>query len=234
MMSDPYYQDEWVTLYHGDCLEVAGILPKVAAVISDPPFFMPTQQYAGRSGWQRTWGDASVLGWWWKTVVDAIAPKLDDSGHFLVFCDDEAYAVFYPVLYSRFTNLNCVVWDKQKPGMGATWRHSHELIIDARWSSSYWSATGAPVDVLRHPSTPSSDRVHPVEKPVSLLSELVAFVVPPGGIVLDPFAGGASTLVAAKQLGRKAIGIEIEESYCEAAAKRLAQGVLFGEAVANG
>jgi DNA modification methylase len=77
-------------------------------------------------------------------------------------------------------------------------------------------------------------RLHTTQKPEQLMSHLVSMFTDPGDTVLDPFMGSGTTLVAAKRLGRKAIGIELEEKYCEIAAKRLAQGALdlFGEATA--
>lgn len=68
--------------------------------------------------------------------------------------------------------------------------------------------------------------LHPTEKPVDLLRPLIEYACPPGGLVLDPFAGSGSTLDAARQTGRRAIGIEANEAYAEKAARRLAQGVL--------
>ena len=70
----------------------------------------------------------------------------------------------------------------------------------------------------------SEGNIHPTVKPTDLMRYLCRLVTPPGGIVLDPFMGSGTTLVAAKLEGRKAIGIELEEEYCEIAAKRLAQG----------
>lgn len=69
--------------------------------------------------------------------------------------------------------------------------------------------------------------LHPTEKPQPVLRPLIEYSVPPGGLVLDPFAGSASTLLAARTLGRRAIGIEANEAYCEAAAKRLSVQDLF-------
>lgn len=68
--------------------------------------------------------------------------------------------------------------------------------------------------------------IHPTEKPIKLLRPLIQYGCPPGGLVLDPFAGSGSTLDAARQIGRRAIGIEVDEKYCEAAANRLSQAVL--------
>jgi site-specific DNA-methyltransferase (adenine-specific) len=67
---------------------------------------------------------------------------------------------------------------------------------------------------------------HPTQKPLGLIRRIVESILPPGGVCIDPFMGSGTTLRAAKDLGRKAIGIEIEERYCEIAAKRMSQEVL--------
>ena len=82
-------------------------------------------------------------------------------------------------------------------------------------------------DVWSHKVAQSSELRHPAEKPIALMSNIVEISSRPTGLILDPFMGSGATLRAAKNLGRKAIGIEMNESYCEQASKRLAQGVLF-------
>lgn len=113
----PYYEQDGIAIYHGDCLDVLPAIGRTAnLVLIDPPFFMPAQQYAGRTGWQRSWADTSILATWWRTVVETLAARLATDGHFLTFCDDESYAVFFPVLYARFCNIGSLVWDKKSPG----------------------------------------------------------------------------------------------------------------------
>jgi site-specific DNA-methyltransferase (adenine-specific) len=221
----PYYQDDAVTIYHGDALEIAPTLGAVDLIMTDPPFFMPATHYQSRVGWQRSWGDTSILGAWWRFVVAALVPRLRPTGHFITFCDDESYPVFYPELYGRFDALAALVWDKGM-GMGSPWRRSHELLIAARWSGSKWTGGQGEPDIIRARRIPSADRIHPVDKPTDLLARLIEPTTAPGDAVLDPFMGGGSTIEAAKNLGRKAIGIEIEERYCEIAARRCSQEVL--------
>ena len=225
-MSKPYYADDLVTIWHGDAMDILPTLGMVDLVLTDPPFFMPAQHYASRSEWQRSWGDTSILAAWWSLVVEAVVPHLRRTGHLITFCDDESYPVFYPPLYRRFDLLNGLVWDKGVIGMGSPWRHTHELLIAGRWSGSKWSGGGGQSDVLRVKSVPSAERRHPVDKPTDLLRQLILPTTDPGDTVLDPFLGGGSTLTAAKDLGRRVIGIEIEERSCEIAANRCRQEVL--------
>jgi len=223
----PYYADDLVTLYHGDCREVLPSLsrPLAHTVLTDPPFSMPAQLYSGRA-WQRSWADTSILSGWWDSVMAIITPMVMPDGHVLVFCDDSAYPAFYPAVYSRWPNLGCLVWDKGRPGMGTAWRSSIELIIAARGQSAYW-AGGAASSILSFAPTHHSQRIHPVDKPEPLLRALIEPTTPASGLVLDPFAGGGSTLAAARSLGRRAIGVELDEKYCELAARRLSQQVMM-------
>lgn len=108
--------------------------------------------------------------------------------------------------------------------------------VPDKWSQKVTAGRGLPADVARledvwRDASPGMQcnghlRLHPNEKPVSLLAKLVDLCSEPGQLVLDPFMGSGTTLRAAKDLGRRAIGIEVEERYCEIAAKRLAQEVL--------
>jgi len=226
IMLKPYYQDSSVTIYHADCLEISADLPRLDCVITDPPFFMPATHYQSRIKHQRTWGDTSVLRGYWQQIVNTIIVRIKPTGHWLTFCNHESYPVFYPIFYSSFDFLKSIVWDKGHVGLGRVWRNQHELIIAARWNESEFVEDGKlRADVLKHSATPPADRSHPVEKPDSLLQDLITPTVASGGIVLDPFMGSGSTLSAAKNLNRKAIGIDIEERYCEIAAKRMAQEV---------
>lgn len=229
-MTEPYYEDDFVTLYHGDCLEVMPLLGQsIDVILTDPPFFMPATHYSSRTQWQRSWGDTGILASFWKQVLDVAIPTMKPEGHFISFCDGASYPVFYPETYRRFDSISSLVWNKGRIGMGSPWRNQHELMIAARWKGSHRSDDRGQADVFTHAPVTSSRRLHPVDKPVELLAQILSPITPPSGIVLDPFAGGGSTLLAATQSGFKSFGIESEERYCEIIAKRCAQNVLdFG------
>lgn len=228
----PYYEDDAVTIYHGDCRDVE--LPTDYAadlLLTDPPYGMSFQ-----SGWTATKSAAirndgvrqgiRIV----RAGLTHLAPHFASDMHCLVFCHWESWPDFYDGLASLFTIRNALVWSKGGGGMGDL-RHEYakdyEIILygaRSRDRELMGKRTGA---VLHgHQRVPASRRHVPFEKPTSLLGELIERHTITGQSVLDPFMGSGSTLAAAKDLGRKAIGIELEERYCEIAAKRMAQEVL--------
>jgi site-specific DNA-methyltransferase (adenine-specific) len=207
----PYFTDGLVTIYHGDCRE---ILPHVTAdvLVTDPPYGMAYQ-----SGWKESSRIAN-----------------DDSTE----CRDRALEIWggKPALvFGRWSvdrpaaTRELLIWDKGDwPGMGdlsLPWGPSTEEIY-VLGDGFIGRRTG---QILRDPKRPSgSNALHPNVKPIGLMEMLVRSCPP--GVVIDPFCGSGSTLVAAKNLGRKAIGIELEEHHCKTAVSRLAQQTLFGGA----
>ena len=124
-----------------------------------------------------------------------------------------------------------VIWDKGPMGMGWHYRRSYETVLvgEKKGGKCRWyDETNKVENVIRNIAKiiPAADQ-HPTEKPVALAAHFIMLHSLPGHLVLDPFAGTGSTLLAAKNLGRRAIGIEIEPKYCEIAVKRLRQEVLL-------
>ena len=123
-----------------------------------------------------------------------------------------------------------VVWDKGPMGMGWHYRRSYETVLvgQKRGGKCKWyDETDKVENIIRHiPKIIPQAADHPTPKPVELVKHFIRLHTQVGETVLDPFMGAGTTLEAAKQMGRKAIGIEIEEKYCEIAVRRLAQAVL--------
>jgi len=240
----PYYADESVTLYHGDCIEVMESLPdgSVDAVLTDPPYSSGGRRENSRSirksmtrsveddEWIR--GDAMstngfiyllrLCGIQWRRV-------LIPGGHALAFIDWRMAAHLAAALETADLRQHPIlVWDKQRLGMGAVFRNQHEFIVHMTAGNPLAPQRRDVPNVLRFPSVRDGD--HPTEKPGPLLETLLTVVCPPKGTVLDPFAGSGSSLYAARAQGHKAIGVEADERYCEVIAKRLSADVLdFGE-----
>lgn len=230
----PYYHDAeaGIAIYCADCRELLPLIRRTSldAVVTDPPFFMPAMHYQSRIRHPRSWGDTTALAEFWAGILDKGIPALKRTGHWLTFCNGDSYPVMYPEAYRRFDALACLVWNKGHVGLGRVWRHQHELVIAARWETSTFLEDGQlRADVFTGPATPSAERSHPVEKPLGVMLWLMKPVARPLGLILDPFLGGGSTLLAAQHLGCRAIGIDTEKPYCEIAANRLRQGVFdFG------
>ena len=234
----PYYQDDAVTLYHGDCLDVLPSVPVFDTVITDPPYASGARRDAdktARGAMTRMADDADwfshdqMTGWgysWFlRGLLLGIVPKLPDGGHLYCFSDWRQTPNIYAILESVGLRVNhCLVWDKIAFGMGSYWRNQHENIVFASHGQPAQMLNRGLGSVLRFSGVHASQREHPTEKPLPLLTHLIAGI--PGDCILDPFAGSGTTLRAAKDLGRKAIGIEIEERYCEIAANRMLQSVL--------
>lgn len=206
-----YYQDEQVTLYHGDCMEITEWLD-ADVLVSDVPYGIDY-----RSGRPRTSLARSIEG-------DKDTSARDDA---LVSWGDRPALIFGTWRIPRPAGTRQVlIWDtKGALGMGAIdlpWKPAHqEIYVLGRGFHGPRTTdvlTYAPVQSLGY-----NGREHPHQKPVELMEALIR-KCPPGAIA-DPFAGSGSTLVAAKALGRHAIGVELEERYCEMAARRLGQGV---------
>jgi site-specific DNA-methyltransferase (adenine-specific) len=239
----PYYVDDLVTLYHGDCLEALSGLPEdsVHAVVTDPPYASGARTEASKSSSGAMvrgvrWASRPIendqmttTGFVWliREACYAVRPALVDGGNLLAFIDWRQWPNLVGAIESTNMRVNgMVVWDKQSYGLGNGFRAQHELICHA--SKGVPTITSRSVgNVLGAKRVPNDD--HPSPKPVSLMETLLGVVTERGQVVVDPFAGSGATLLAARNAGRRAIGVEIEERYCEVIAARLAQGDLFGE-----
>ena len=221
----PYYEHAGITIYHGDCRDILPHLEPVDLVLTDPPYFLPAQSYVGARGRgyrKRMIGDISILNSYFDSLFDDIATIIKPSGTYYVFCDAKSYPIFWRSMFPVCKHVRLLIWDKILSFNGYTWRHQHELIAWGELEETKRVETGDG-DIIKCRGVLQDNRKHPAEKPVDIISKLIK---KHKGVVLDPFMGSGTTLVAAKQLGHRAIGIEIEEKYCEIAVKRLAQEVL--------
>lgn len=235
----PYYEDEWVTIYHADC---ADLLPIAAdAVVTDPPYgygsyATDTDGFPLLTDLIQSVSCAAVFGYpellvrwcaetglvptewvtWWP--INGACRGFNLAG---LRRESEHVAFFGKHLLASL---------RQPRDPKAIRRQYERKGKDDKGLSKGEEATRRLGDVWTDTAPglafQSKKRLHPNEKPITLLQRLVAGTTPPGGIVLDPFMGSGTTLRAAKNLGRKAIGIEIEERFCEVAASRMGQEVL--------
>lgn len=203
-----------IALYHADCLDVLPLLVpgRVDLVLTDPPYGIALAEH-GRNGHDWTVaGDAD------QTLGIAALKQCADMST-IVFASPQNP---WPGQWRQH-----LVWDKG-PAVGGggdrrtCWKFSWEL-IQVRKTGPHRGQRDS--SVLRYPMTQGDYHLHPNAKPLALLRYLITKAS--YGRVLDPFTGSGTTLRAAKDLGRRAIGIEIEEKYCEIAARRLEQEMLF-------
>jgi site-specific DNA-methyltransferase (adenine-specific) len=239
-----YYSDEQVTLHHGDCLDVMAAIPdrSISSVLTDPPYSSGGRRENSRSlrksmlretdddDWIR--GDAmSTSGFTWLMRMCGLQWRriLTPGGHVLSFIDWRMAFTLAAALESADLRQHPIlIWDKKRFGMGSVFRNQHEFIIHMSAGNPTEPQRRDVANVLGFAPVKGGD--HPTEKPEPLLRTLLSVVTPQSGNVLDPFAGSGSTLMAAKSLGCKSVGIEAEERYCEIIAKRLDQMCLdFGE-----
>ena len=211
----PYFEEGGITIYHGDSWEILPQLTPVDVMIADPPYGMGFRSNYRLERHARIVGDE-------RLPIEHIQLAM-------------GMALRCAYVFCRWNNLgeipkptSVLAWVKNNWSMGDL-QHEH----GRQWEACAFYAFAQHEFIKRIPDVLFADRtgnnLHPTEKPVSLIQQLIQCNV--SDLVLDPFMGSGTTLVAAKNLGRRAIGIEIEEKYCEIAANRLAQGVLFSAAV---
>lgn len=232
----PYYQDSAVTIWHGDCREIAPLLPLVDHVITDPPYAERTHSGAMtnkiddappgyRQGGSKLVTFGSLTDEGFTSITTTL---LRVTSRWVVMTCDHRHAA---LTFDWDEHIRIGVWVKgapmpqisgDRPGSG----HESVLILHNTGKKRWNRGGGAAVwheTVLKDPSL----CFMPTQKPIGLLRSFVRDFTDADELILDPFMGSGTTLRAAKDLGRKAIGIEIEERYCEIAAKRMAQEVLF-------
>lgn len=216
----PYYSENGIQIFHGDCRDVLPSLPVPALLLTDPPYGISYSPSTGGRGWGGKGYDL----------------KKKFSGKNIIHGDSEpfdpAFLLHYPKLVLFGANhfadklpasSGWIVWDKQ----------CSDKSINFADCEMAWSNIKTPARMFRHvwdgvrkDSEVGISREWPTQKPLALMAWIIRTHSAMRDLVLDPFMGSGTTLRAAKDLGRRAIGIDIAEAACEIAAKRLSQGVL--------
>jgi site-specific DNA-methyltransferase (adenine-specific) len=239
---EPYYQDDSVTIYHGDMFDILPTLSGVGAVVTDPPYssggafrgdraqtttakyvqngtMIYRPDFAGDNRDQRSFLAWSAL--WLNAARIASVP----SAVLCSFIDWRQLPTLTDAVQAGgWTWRNIATW--WKPGVRmvrGSFSSSAEYVVFATNGPTSADHNGAVQNVFK--SAPVRDKKHIAQKPQDVM-QWVCSVVAPASLVLDPFMGSGSTLIAAKAKGHKAIGIEVDERYCEIAARRCSQEVL--------
>ena len=211
-MMNPYYEQDGIVIYHGDCRTIMPQLPKVDLVLTDPPYgidYTSAQRHSANSKKWFNWHEEKVTG-----DNAPFDPSICLSFERVIMWGANAYSDKLPA------NYGWLVWNKKIPdgfiasGCELAWTN---FLTRVYFFEHLWHGLCRDTEVGLH--------FHPTQKPVRLMQWCIS-LAPDCQTILDPFMGSGTTLVAAKILGRKAIGIEIEEKYCEIAAKRLMQSVM--------
>jgi len=212
-----YYSHAGITIYHGDCREVLLGLDPVDLVLTDPPYELVAA--GGGLGKKRRY-EQSLAGLTDGFDIGLLKP----FSNWICFCA-KAQLVDLISLASDCGRWMLLTWNKPDPTplMNGNYLPDTEYIVH-RFEKLY----GGYKDRSRFTVMVGGEKVfHPTGKPLLLITKLMRAGSEEGQVVLDPFMGSGTTLRAAKDLGRRAIGIEIEEKYCEIAAKRLSQESMF-------
>jgi DNA modification methylase len=213
----PYYDRDGITIYHGDCREILPALPKVDLVLTDPPYGIGEARHGNSTrsvlAVSRDYGDSS-----WDDQppsADLINAVIEQGRNAIVFGGN----------YFHLPPSSCwLVWDKDNGANDfadceLAWTNLPKAVrrIKWRWQGMLQERMGADKE----------ERVHPTQKPLAVMRWCIQQAPDDCATILDPFMGSGTTLRAAADLGRRAIGIEINEDYCRIAVERLRQGVLL-------
>ena len=221
----PYYQSGGITIYHGDCRE---ILPSLSfdAVLTDPPYGVSGKQNTrtatlrGRRKNDYTMFTDSVE-YVRNIVIPVICMIVDERNLRCIVTPGNRCLTMYPIPDSFGA-----VYQPASVGLQPWGRADAQPIL--YYGDSPYGGVALPGRKCSYVQTKAAEASdHPCPKPYGLFAQLLDALSLPGELVCDPFMGSGATLRAAKDLGRRAIGVEIEEKYCEIAVKRLAQEVLF-------
>ena len=215
----PYYEDEQTTIYNGDCREILPQLGRFDLLLTDPPYGIGADRGMGGGGYDGFGGGRKRTPKRYRGDWDANAP---DTEVFSIAIAVSRLQIIWGGNY--FTDMlpqngKWLIWDKMQ---------TMPTYSDAELA--WTSLKGVSVKMFRYNGSglmaEEKHRVHPTQKPLALMRWCLQFA-PDAKTILDPFAGSGTTLLAAKLEGRKAVGIEISEEYCEIAANRLRQRLLF-------
>lgn len=211
MSAEPYYADELVTIYHGDCRDLLPGLPPSDLLLTDPPYGMDYKPLRGADGSKR-----------WAEQVAGDGEPFDPThllGHRrLILWGANWYADRLPV------SGGWVVWDKTPKGAKNGFHASHaelawtNLCSSVRKFSLQWGGEA-------HGGEP---HLHPTQKPLALMRWTLEQFAEPGWLIVDPYMGSGPLAQVCSEMGYRYIGIELDEAHCETAVRRLAQASLFG------
>lgn len=216
-----YYTDSSVTLYHGDALEVLPEMAAAGCMVLDPPYHMAPSTFRGRDD-----GAASSIATPVRLLTEVFrhtSRLLPDAGVAFVFCDwRRGPDTTYLATLAGLRISTCVAWTRNRSGTGGMFRSAWDPIYVATKGTPRIRDKSAIPNVVNadHPT----DREHPCEKPAKVWHHLLSRIPPT--TVLDPFAGSCTSAEIAVRNGHKWVGIEADERYCAAAARRWSQSVL--------
>jgi len=226
----PFYQDGSCTIYHGDCGQLMPFVatPVSCDLVTDPPYGIgeangkPKQRSKPFGRQIKTHNPRGTV----IEAKDYLTDRWDSETkpkEINVAIDLTCWAIVFGGNYYPLPPSSCwLVWDKDNSGDFAdcelAWTNMRKAVRKFKWR---WNGM-----LQEKMGRDKETRWHPTQKPVALMRWAISQLPESDRSIFDPFAGSGSTLVAAKLEGRKAVGIEIEERYCEIAANRLRQGVL--------
>jgi site-specific DNA-methyltransferase (adenine-specific) len=221
----PYYQDEHVTLYHGDCRELLPLIEPADALVTDPPFGIGFKYETKESH-----SSAGPYYDWLMPLLNAA--KLKDGALFAVW-QAQLYFKYFWQYFGDDIHIYCAAKNFVQLRKTAI-NYGYDPVVMKYLSGDslrpkkpkrnmdfFVSNTAGIIS-----DTTRIEKAHPCPRPLDGVKQIVDNFVVENGLILDLFAGSGTTLLAAKQTKRKAIGVEIEEKYCEVAANRMRQEVL--------